>query len=117
MGLDVIVTMRLPSEVVAHIDETVGRRGRSSFMRGAIVVALGRSVKTMGGEAVVRPVKKVVLGDDDVLLGALRGGGMTVRQAAEALGWMELRAVKAAGRLGDAGLVHYPRGMGIMEVK
>lgn len=119
MGLDVIVTMRLSEDVVAHIDGLVGRRGRSGFMRGAIVAALGKNVtgvKKGTGGAIPRSNFLPKLSDADALLAAVRDCPMTVREASEHLGWDELRAVRAAGELSDGGLVHCPRGMGIMEV-
>jgi hypothetical protein len=54
--------------------------------------------------------------DEAVLMGALRERPMTVRMAAEGLGWHELRVGRVADRLVTSGLVHFPA-RGVMALR
>lgn len=52
-----------------------------------------------------------------LLLEAVRRRAMTARDASLELGWPEILTAKVADKLFAAGLVHFPRGAGVMEVK
>lgn len=48
------------------------------------------------------------------LLDAIRLRAMTAREAAAELGWPELLVAKVADKLAAAGMIHFPRGAGVM---
>ena len=48
------------------------------------------------------------------LLDAIRLRAMTAREAAAELGWSELLVAKVADKLAAAGMIHFPRGAGVM---
>lgn len=52
-----------------------------------------------------------------LLLEAVRRRAMTARDASLELGWPEILTAKVADKLFAAGLVHFPRGAGVMEAK
>ena len=102
----VLVSVRLDAEAVAEIDGRVGSRGRSGFIRDAVAAAL-------------KPVATVPCARDKMklLLEAVRRRAMTARDASLELGWPEILTAKVADKLFAAGLVHFPRGAGVMEAK
>lgn len=153
-----LVSVRLDAEAIAAIDGRVGSRGRSGFIRDAVLAALKGStalvekpiaagpVSVMGvglvysppepdkpsrvlravaeASSVRRPLTAAERAAADLrsdkmqtLLAALRGRAMTARDAAALLGWSELLVAKVADKLVAAGLVHFPRGAGVMEAK
>lgn len=52
-----------------------------------------------------------------LLLETVRRRAMTARDASLELGWPEILTAKVADKLFAAGLVHFPRGAGVMEAK
>ena len=55
--------------------------------------------------------KKAVSDDREVLLALVLKKALSERQAMEALGWMELRVSKVAGKLAGSGLIRYRDGL------
>lgn len=127
----VLVSVRLDAEAIAGIDERVGSRGRSGFIRDAVAAALKFSQKSVPASPAVRPVlpssrRSVPLTEAQrvaaneradkmtALLDAIRLRAMTAREAAAELGWSELLVAKVADKLAAAGMIHFPRGAGVM---
>jgi hypothetical protein len=132
------VLVGFPADVLLRLDAAVGSGGRAEFIRGAVVSALDGSaapvvelaeksdlVAAAVEVAVPVPEKKnseviPARGADDprvaVLLSALRKSVMTEGEAARALGWPPVLVAKVASRLSARGLIHYPRGNGLMVV-
>lgn len=99
-----------------RIDAVCGKGGRAGWIRGAIEAAL--SEKKSDGlpledriERATVAAKGVVSDDREVLLALVKKKALSERQAMEALGWMELRVSKVAGRLATAGLIRYRDGL------
>lgn len=131
----VLVSIRLDAEAVAEIDGRVGSRGRSGFIRDAVAAALKPVTKvpcarepavrepvSVPGEANVR--RRILDAAEQersdkmkLLLEAVRRRAMTARDASLELGWSEILTAKVADKLFAAGLVHFPRGAGVMEAK
>jgi Arc/MetJ-type ribon-helix-helix transcriptional regulator len=132
-----VVSLRLSSEAILAIDGLVGSRGRSEFIRDAVLAALGSTGSEMehvGSEAVEveapkpklvpatvrvapKPAVKAKPGGVPVaakpLVDALRERRMTAREASAVLGWPVMRVEAAAKALG--GLVALKAG-GVMEL-
>ena len=104
-----------------RIDAVCGKGGRAGWIRGAIEAAL--SEKKSDGfpledrieratEALdAKYPKKAVSDDREVLLALVQKKALSERQAMEALGWMELRVSKVAGKLATASLIRYRDGL------
>ena len=130
----VLVSVRLDAEAVAEIDGRVGSRGRSGFIRDAVLepaVPVRRALAEIPNSAALTVGEKVgierrrVLAAAEqersdkmkLLLEAVRRRAMTARDASLELGWPEILTAKVADKLFAAGLVHFPRGAGVMEGK
>lgn len=114
-GSMTLVSLRLPTGLVLDIDGRSGLRGRSAFIREALEAAVS-SVQAVSVAGVAKRVDRQKT-ESEILLDAIRVRPMTARQAAAELGWTELLAQKVSDKLGAAGLIHFPRGMGVMEAK
>jgi Arc/MetJ-type ribon-helix-helix transcriptional regulator len=138
----VLVSVRLDAEAVAEIDGRVGSRGRSGFIRDAVAAALKPVANVPCARAAVRepavPVRRALAVGEKIgierrrvlaaaeqersdkmklLLETVRRRAMTARDASLELGWPEILTAKVADKLFAAGLVHFPRGAGVMEAK
>jgi Arc/MetJ-type ribon-helix-helix transcriptional regulator len=132
-----VVSLRLSSEAILAIDGLVGSRGRSEFIRDAVLAALvstGSEMEHVGSETVEveapkpklvpttvrvapKPAVKVEPGGvpdaAKPLVDALRVRRMTVREAVAELGWNAMRVEAAAKALGDRIVF---RAGGVMEL-
>lgn len=124
-----VMMARFPSGTFQRIDAVSGNR--SEFVRGAVAAALAvgnvpdavRSEKKSDGLALEDRIeratavldakypKKAVSDDREVLLALVKKKALSERQAMEALGWMELRVSKVAGKLSGSGLIRYRDGL------
>lgn len=109
----VIVSVRLPVDLVDRVDGVCGVRARSAFFRDALEAAL---VGRVAAEFVRRPsaVSSVGSSDTAVLFAEVRKKPMTVREASVFLSWGVRRVEKAAAGLEREGRIGYPRGAGVM---
>lgn len=119
------------SAVMAALGEAVGSAPMRPAADPAPAVLMGpaevsqvagavpsqRSVPLSERTPAVRGAESRARRADDcrVLLDVLRGKRMTVRDAVKELGWAELRLEKVAAKLMASGLIHCPRGNGVME--
>lgn len=115
------VLVQFADGVTERIDACCGSGGRSRFIREAVDAALlageaapAKSPPSSGSPKISPPPAKALTAESE-LLSAVRGMPMNARQASVELGWPELRVEKAAAKLVAGGLLHFPRGGGVME--
>lgn len=126
-----VTPVRFADGVLAQIDAVAGKGKRAEFIRDAVAAALKLSQKSVPASPAVRPVlpssmRSVPLTEAQrvaaneradkmtALLEAIRLRAMTAREAAAELGWPELLVAKVADKLAAAGMIHFPRGAGVM---
>jgi Arc/MetJ-type ribon-helix-helix transcriptional regulator len=112
----VTVSLKLPAELVAKIDETSGEGNRSAFIRAAVERGLKSGVvakrprRIAGGEYELS-------GDLKIVFEAVKAAkhGLTAREAGKLLDWPTARVASAEHQLQDLRMIDYPDGQGVMR--
>jgi hypothetical protein len=107
-----LVSIRVPDDVVSAVDAAAGSGQRSAWILDAIVGKLG----VRGGSGAPGGVSGVsgpvfARRDDEVLWLSLLEGAGSERVLCERLGWMPMRVTRAVGSLMGSGLVRAREGL------
>ena len=120
-----MISVRVDDGVISALDGFGGSRSDHvrAALRSYVLGAAVRSEKKSDGLALEDRIeratealdakypKKAVSDDREVLLALVKKKALSERQAMEALGWMELRVSKVAGKLSGSGLIRYRDGL------